>query len=50
MDFKKAFYIYNHPVKSEGKIREILSIRENMNIKRTDFSMPSWYKACISSY
>jgi hypothetical protein len=21
-----------------------------MNIKRTDFSMPSWYKACISSY
>lgn len=49
MDFKKALDIYNHPDKSEGKTREILSIRENMNTKRTDFKMPSWYKACISS-
>ena len=41
LDFKKAFNIYNCPDKSERKTKEILSIRESMNSKRTEFNMRS---------
>lgn len=41
LDFKKAFNIYNCTDKSERKTKEILSIRESMNSKRTEFNMPS---------
>jgi len=49
LDLKKAFELYTNNTKTEDIFKEIISLKNGMNSKRTEFKMPDFHIPLITS-